>query len=320
VRASTDTPVTNVSKVGIVVDAGPRLGYGHAVRCMRLARSLQEGVELFPLSDDSRAFFERNGFKNQIRNTQTDAFPGVVITDLRESHGITAAIRAQDALHISIHDLGLAQCRSSVVIDGSVVQLFPYPQDKSRALFLGPTYMITRAPVARSKERDTVLVTLGGGASAQAAKDIAAELEPLGLRTVTTGGFGNGAMTTDSELEDAMSRCLFAISASGTALYDLLASGIPTIAVALDRLQLRTADAFQEVGAVLSGGLLERMSHIDLMARCHELIGNYALTSRMVALGKKAVDGKGLSRVVGIVEHLRSEVWSMKQAKTFTTC
>jgi spore coat polysaccharide biosynthesis predicted glycosyltransferase SpsG len=180
--------------------------------------------------------------------------------------------------------------------------------------------MITRSPIKRSQNRDTVLVTLGGGASAQAAKDVAEELKPLGLRTVTTGGFGSGAMTTEAELEDAMSRCLFAISASGTALYDLLASGIPTIAVALDRLQLRTADAFQELGAVLSAGLLERMSHIDLMARCHELIENYSLTSRMVALGKTAVDGRGLSRVVGIVEHLRREVWSMNQTKTFTTC
>ena len=314
------TEVAADSAVGIVVDGGPRLGYGHAVRCLRLARSLGDGVALYPLSGDCAAFFERNGFKGRIRDAQTDAFPGVVITDLRESHGITAAIRSQGALHISIHDLGLAQCRSSVAIDGSVVQLFPFAQDTSRALFLGPSYMITRPPVTRSLERDTVLVTLGGGASAQAAKDVAEELRPLGLRTVATGGFGSGAMTSDSELEDAMSRCLFAISASGTALYDLLASGIPTIAVALDRLQLRTADAFQELGAVLSAGLLERMSHVDLMARCHELIGNYSLTSRMVAIGKKAVDGKGLSRVVGIVEHLRREVWSMKQAKTFTTC
>jgi spore coat polysaccharide biosynthesis predicted glycosyltransferase SpsG len=318
VPAYTETSAQSV--VGLVVDAGPRLGYGHAVRCLRLARSLQSGVEIFALSDDCRAFFEVNGFKGQIRKAQTDAFPGLVITDLRESHGITAAICSQDAVHISIHDLGLAQCRSSVAIDGSVVQLFPFIEDKKRALFLGPSYMITRPPVTRSTTRDTVLVTLGGGASATASKDIAAELEPLGLRAVATGGFGSGAMLTDAELEDAMSRSLFAISASGTALYDLLASGIPTIAVALDRLQLRTADAFHELGAVLSVGLLERLSHVDLMARCHELIGNYPLTSRMVTIGRKAVDGKGLSRVVGIVEHLRREVWSMKQTKTFTTC
>jgi UDP-2,4-diacetamido-2,4,6-trideoxy-beta-L-altropyranose hydrolase len=308
------------SPVGLIVDAGPRLGYGHAVRCLRLARSLQEGVEIFPLSDDCRAFFEANGFKGKLRNAQIDAFPALVITDLRESNGITATIRSQGAVHISIHDLGLAQCRSSVAIDGSVVQLFPFAEDKKRALFLGPSYMITRAPVKRSETRDTVIVTLGGGASAQAANDIAEELKTLGLRTVATGGFGSGTMTSDAELEEAMSRCVFAISASGTTLYDLLASGIPSIAVALDRLQLRTADAFHELGAVLSAGLLERMSHVDLMARCHELIGNYPLTSRMVTSGKKAVDGKGLSRVVGIVEHLRREVWSMKQMKTFTTC
>jgi spore coat polysaccharide biosynthesis predicted glycosyltransferase SpsG len=318
VRASIET--TTHTAVGLVVDAGPRAGYGHAVRCLRLARALQSGVEIFALSDDCRIFFEANGFSRQIRRPLIDAFPALVITDLRESHGITAAIRLQDAVHVSIHDLGLAQCRSSVAIDGSVVQLFPFLEDKKRALFLGPSYMITRPPVARSHTRDTVLVTLGGGGSARATKDIAEELKPLGLRTVTTGGFGSGAMISDAELEDAMSRCLFAISASGTALYDLLASGIPTIAVALDRLQLRTADAFHELGAVLSSGLLERMSHVDLMARCHEIIGNYPLTSRMVALGKKAVDGRGLSRVVGIVEHLRREVWSMKQAKTFTTC
>ena len=314
------TETATQSAVGLVVDADPRMGYGHAVRCLRLARSLQAGVEIFALSDDCRAFFALNGFKGQLRNPQTDAFPHLVITDLRESHGFTAAIRSQGAVHISIHDLGLAQCRSSVAIDGSVVQLFPFQEDKKRALFLGPSYMITRAPVARSNTRDTVLVTLGGGASAQAARDLAEGLKSLGLRTVATGGFGSGAMTSEAELEDAMSRCLFAISASGTALYDLLASGIPTIAVALDRLQLRTADAFHELGAVLSAGLLERMSHADLLARCHELVGNYPLTSRMVAIGKKAVDGRGLSRVAGIVEHLRREVWSMKQMKTFTTC
>ena len=317
-RESTETAAQ--STVGLIVDAGPRLGYGHAVRCLRLARGLRYGVEIFALSDDCRAFFEVKGFKGQLRSPQRDPFPGLVITDLRESHGITAAIRSQGAVHVSIHDLGLAQCRSSVAIDGSVVQLFPFLEDKKRALFLGPSYMVTRPPVTRSTTRDTVLVTLGGGASAQAAKEIADELAPLGLRAVATGGFGAAAMTSEAELEDAMSRCVFAISASGIALYDLLASGIPTIAVALDRLQLRTADAFHELGAVLSAGLLERMSHVDLMARCHELVENYPLASRMVAIGRKAVDGKGLSRVVGIVEHLRREVWSLKQTKTFTAC
>jgi hypothetical protein len=179
--------------------------------------------------------------------------------------------------------------------------------------------MIGRRPVAGKAMKDTVLVTLGGGASAEMAGELAEQLKPLGLRAVATEGFGSQRSTPDSVIEDAMSRCLFAISASGTALYDLLASGIPTIAVALDPLQLRTADAFHEMGAALSAGLLQRLSPADLMARCSELIGNTSLTSRMRAIGRKAVDGQGLERVVGILEHLRSNLWLTKEAKTCTT-
>jgi len=312
--------LTKEASIGLVVDAGPRLGYGHAVRCLRLARQLQGDVAIYPQSPDCSSFFEREGMKDRIRNAQTDGFPQIVITDLREAHGMTAAIQARGSVHVSIHDLGLAQCRSNVAIDGSVVQLFPFSQDKSRTLFLGPSYMITRPPVQRSRTRDTVLVTLGGGDSAEATKGIVEDLKPLGLRVIATGGFGSSAALPESHLEDAMSRCLFAISASGVALYDLLASGIPTLAVALDPLQLRTADAFHEMGAVLSAGLLGRLSRIDILARCQELIANNTLTSRMIAAGRNAVDGKGLSRVVGIVEHLRRDLWSKKDTRIFTTC
>jgi spore coat polysaccharide biosynthesis predicted glycosyltransferase SpsG len=305
--------------IGIVVDAGPRLGYGHAVRCLRLARALGNSVEILPLSDACSQFFEANGSQFTIRRGPFNGFPPIVVTDLRETHGLTAAIRRSGALHVSIHDLGLGQCRSDAAIDGSVVQLFPFAKNSDQMQFLGPTYMITRRPVMRAKTRDTVLVTLGGGDSAAAAKSIAEQLTPLGLRIVTTGGFGANAMT-ESELEEAMSASVFAISASGTALYDLLASGIPTIAVALDRLQLRTAEAFRDQRAVISVGLLEKLWHVDLMSCCYELLKNRGLGTRMSSIGKKLVDGQGLNRVVEIIGNLRRDVWATRERKVFTTC
>jgi len=42
-------------------------------------------------------------------------------------------------------------------------------------------------------------------------------------------------------------------------------SGVPTIAVAFDTFQLRTADACQELGAVLSAGLFQRLSPSALL-------------------------------------------------------
>jgi UDP-2,4-diacetamido-2,4,6-trideoxy-beta-L-altropyranose hydrolase len=305
----------NQPEIGIVVDAGPRLGYGHAVRCVRLAKALarRNAVVFYPLSEPCTEFIQSSGFPT----TTGSAFPPVVITDLRETNGITAAIHRQGSRHISIHDLGLAQCESDIAIDGSVTRLFPYSDHKERTLFLGPQYMITRGAITRAKPLDTVLVTFGGGSTANLAQKISEELWRFGLTPVTTRGFVGSAPMSDAEFARAMSTCRFAISGSGVTLYDLMASGVPTIAVAFDRIQLRTADAFQEKGAVLSAGLLDRLSTHTLMRYCMEMIENRPLIERLTQAGQILVDGKGLSRVVEIV---RRQLWLTSQIKTYSAC
>jgi spore coat polysaccharide biosynthesis predicted glycosyltransferase SpsG len=302
-------------EVGIVVDAGPKLGYGHVVRCLRLACALikRHRVVFYPLSETCKEFIESSGFPT----ADAQSFPPLVITDLRESHGITAAIHRHGSKHISIHDLGLAQCYSDVAIDGSITRLFPYTTGKNRSLFLGPQYMITREPVIREKPMDTVLVTFGGGSTAEFAQKMSEELWLLGLTPVTTRGFIGSAPMSEEELARTMSTCRFAISGSGVSLYDLLASGVPTIAIAFDRLQLRTADAFHEHGAVLNAGLIERLSPNTLLRYCLEMLENPQLAERSAQAGQALVDGKGLSRVVEIV---RRQIWLTSQIRTFTAC
>jgi spore coat polysaccharide biosynthesis predicted glycosyltransferase SpsG len=114
-----------------------------------------------------------------------------------------------------------------------------------------------------------------------------------------------------------MSTCAFAISTSGVTLYELLASGVPTIAVAVDRLQLRTALAFQDEGAVLCAGLLGSLPAEVLVGFCREIISNPPLAQRLARRGQELIDGKGLSRVLDIV---RRQLWLTEQTKTYTTC
>jgi spore coat polysaccharide biosynthesis predicted glycosyltransferase SpsG len=122
---------------------------------------------------------------------------------------------------------------------------------------------------------------------------------------------------SDPEFAQAMSTCRFAISGSGVTLYDLLASGVPTIAVAFDRIQLRTADAFAERGAVLNAGVLEKLSTNALLKCCLEMLESKSLAQRLSETGRMLVDGKGLSRVVEIV---RWQLWLTKPEETFTAC
>jgi UDP-N-acetylglucosamine:LPS N-acetylglucosamine transferase len=162
-----------------------------------------------------------------------------------------------------------------------------------------------------------VLVTFGGGTTASSAYKVSEDVRRFGLKPVVTRGFiGSGAMT-DEEFNEAMSTCVFAISGSGVSLYDLLASGVPTIAVAFDRLQLRTADAFHEHGAVVSAGLMERLTSGTLLHCCKEMLENRSLIQQMTEAGKMLVDGKGLSRIVEIA---RRELWLTSQTETFTAC
>jgi UDP-2,4-diacetamido-2,4,6-trideoxy-beta-L-altropyranose hydrolase len=311
------------SQIGIIVDAGPTLGYGHAVRCLRLATALTDeaAIIFYPLSEPCREFLASANsdgkFEMEDVQAENNVLPPLVITDLREAHAIVADIRRNGARHISIHDLGLAQCQSDVVIDGSVTQVFPYSQDTNRGLFIGPQYMITREVVARKRPTHTVLVTLGGGATTNFAQKVAEEVWKTGMTPITTRGFIGCTPMTDEEFSRAIATCRFAISGSGVTLYDLLASGVPTIAVAFDRLQLRTADAFHDRGAVLSAGLIERMSPSALVRCCMEMLDNRPLVQRLSEAGRMLVDGQGLSRVVEIV---RRQLWLTSQVKTFSVC
>jgi UDP-2,4-diacetamido-2,4,6-trideoxy-beta-L-altropyranose hydrolase len=312
-------------RFGLAVNAGPSLGFGHAVRCRRIARAFKGEVAIYPTSEVCRRFFEASGFDSEIHDWKSGTLPPIVITDLREAHPVIEAIRNQGSMHVSIHDMGLAQCPSNIAIDGSVAHVVPYSQRSDQALFLGPRYMITR-PVTRAASaaiENTVLVTVGGGANADFARRIADQLQPLGIRVFTTTGFGSNPRKTptpDSEIEHAMSTCRFAISAAGTTLYDLLASGVPTIAVAVDRMQLRTAEEFQQHGATVSVGLLDRLSSGELLDRCRELLENNSLVKEMVSTGRDLVDGKGLSRVVDIVGNPGKEIWKQHQIQTSTHC
>ena len=309
------------SRIGIVVDAGPSLGYGHAVRCLRLANALTEdaAVMVYPLSESCRDFFlnASPAAKFEICETdwETKEFPPLVISDLRETHRITGAIHRNGSRHISIHDLGIAQCSSDVVIDGSITTLFPYKADKNRSLFLGPEYMVTREPVARGELTDTVLVTFGGGSTSNFALRASEEVWNCGLTPITTCGFIGSSPITDEEFARAMATCRFAISGSGGRLYDLLASGVPTLAVAFDRIQLRTAHAFHERGAVVSAGLVERLGPGALLRCSIEMLENPSMFQRLSQIGQMLVDGKGLSRVVEIV---RRQLWLTSQEKTYS--
>jgi hypothetical protein len=74
------------------------------------------------------------------------------------------------------------------------------------------------------------------------------------------------------------------------------------------------------MGATVSAGLLDRLSSSELLDRCREMLGNPFVVSQMVSTGRGIVDGKGLSRVVEIIENPGKELWKQHQTQISTLC
>ena len=298
-------------EVGFVVDAGSEMGYGHAVRCLRVAARLGPDVHpvFFPLSQAAGRFFAERDAEVRCDGE----FPPLMISDLAEPNPFIDAVNRRGCRHISIRDLGLAQCEADVVIDGSITTIDPYLPIPDQQLFVGPEYMVIEPrQYRRWPEDDVAFVTLGGGSSSDYTPVLAEALVAAGFEVLATRGLGaNSAPRTssghvrwvedDSEIVEAISRCSLAITTSGVSLYEMLAAGVPTIALSVDEYQLKTAETFQDNAAVESIGIIRDTDPKDVVECATRISREKSLMLRLIEQGRRLVDGKGLFRVTEIV-------------------
>lgn len=307
----------SVKRVGFVFDAGPEVGYGHAMRSVRLAAALGPAVEavFFPLSDACGRFLA----ERRLRVATDDAFPPVMISDMSDTHPLIDALASAGCRHIGIRDLGLGQGEADVIIDGAITRAHPYPSKPDLRTFLGPRYMVVdpRTIVRRPRERE-VLITLGGGSSSDYARALGAALTAAGFTVSATRGFESAGarpnspsesdirwISSEEEIAAATARSRLAITTAGVTLYELLGAGVPAIALSVDEYQLRTARAFDDRNAVTSAGLMAETGPDEVVERAKRVHDDPALMARLVEQARRLVDGKGLFRVTEIV---RSEL------------
>src|SRR5436309_10845912 len=154
---------------------GPRVGFGHLVRCRSLARAL--GVE--PIvsvrgSAQTCATARTLGLRvvdaigdEAIRLTQ----PRVLVVDDPSADDALAWVKRARRLGIpvaAVHDLGLGYVPADLGVDGSIL---PRTSMQGRCGDLkGPSYAILDPGLVNARERSTpcaasrVLIALGGGA------------------------------------------------------------------------------------------------------------------------------------------------------------
>jgi spore coat polysaccharide biosynthesis predicted glycosyltransferase SpsG len=312
--------------VAFRVAAGPRLGFGHLVRCRSLARAL--GVELRASvrgSAQTRRAAEAMGWT--LLSDAALAGPWnvslVVVDDpsAREAARWVARARRRGVPVATIHDAGLAHVDSDLAIDGGAVPV----RGRRPAGLCGPAFAMLdpSVRVARNSRQvpapNRVLVALGGGAhvlglAARLAAELAGRAPDAEIRVAR--GFAHAArlpplprgewVAAPDGLARELSEAAVAIVAGGVTLFEACAVGAPVVAVAVNDAQHGAVCAMARVGAALDAGRppVSARTLAGVARRTARLLADPAARRRMSSAGRRIVDGRGVWRAADALRAL----------------
>jgi UDP-2,4-diacetamido-2,4,6-trideoxy-beta-L-altropyranose hydrolase len=234
---------------------------------------------------------------------------------------------------VAIDDLADRELDVDVVVNGTpqAAQL-SYRTGPDVLRLLGPRYALLRPhfrelPLRPAAPRvGRVLVTLGGAdpqSSTPAVVEAVQRALPDAALDVVVGPlFGpmpdlDRRVASDRErlrlhrdlddLSALMSAADLAVSAGGQTLYELAATGVPTVALCLADNQAPNIAALAGVSLLSAGSVVESAAgrFHGVEEGCRQLAADSALRQRMSDAGRSLIDGQGAARVADVI--LRSE-------------
>lgn len=311
-------PATVVFRVA----AGPRIGFGHLVRCRSLARALGvPAVVSVRGSGPTRAIAASLGWSvleggaDQGRSAGTASL--IIVDDpspAEETRWVRRARRHRVPV-VTIRDLEGRGQRPDLSIDGGVTAR---PARGAHAL-RGPRYAILDPSVVEARRAgrwpraNRVLIALGGGAhvyalAARLANAIAESMPGADIRVAR--GFSRPRVepvldraswfTAHGGLAAELSEAAVAVVAGGVTLYEACAIGVPAVAVAVAAGQRPAIRAMARHGAVVDGGGPARdpATSARVASAVRGLMAS-AAGRRQTRAAMRLVDGRGVFRVAG---------------------
>ncbi|WP_276732153.1 PseG/SpsG family protein [Bacillus sp. (in: firmicutes)] len=222
--------------------------------------------------------------------------------------------------------------QSDVIINGIYgdIRSRVYVQGNTR-IYEGPNYLIlhpafqaARNDYTLKKECRNILVALGGSDPKQLIFRVLAAADQVPAMKDKNTMFVMGSASSHQEavrrqiqkkpqytvigqtddMADLMKQADAAIVAGGISLYEAVCIGVPCLVLSQVEHQTATAKTFAEQGAALDLGLGELVSDETLIYQMSRLISSYPLRLSLHNGGRPLVDGKGIKRVLAILQDL----------------
>jgi len=325
---------------GIRVDIGKDVGSGHFFRCLSIGKKLIEnGFKIIFIVNNKKEFVaHQNGeqipFKvlgsidenERIKECKilTKNISNFII-DLPFNSERYSELLKNCCKVIIIDDLGNKKIFSQLLFNGSIVNEFQnYSIDKKiTKYFVGPQYIILRPEFeiirekihSPNKKLQRILLTFGGNDDNDVTRriisyfynknfDITIVLGPsykhsANLKEMIQKKKNFKIISNEKNIARLFAEQDLVISSSGITVYELACLGIPCILIPSDVHQKKTAIEMEKHGFGIHYGFWD--DDFSKLDRIISSLSNYSIREKMCLIGRKLVDGKGLSRITKII-------------------
>lgn len=255
-----------------------------------------------------------------------------IIIDMREYGEIISKYFMNKKLQIILlDDAWCKNAYANIIINGTTVKNYlQYKKiNKKSKIFVGPKYWIINEQFQKnkknlsdiiSKKKYQVFVSVGGSDSHGLSLLILNSLLAISnifitviigpffkdekkLRLISKNYESVRTIKSPIKIWNEFKKADIVISASGNTLFELSVQRIPTIAIVAEPHQLPYAKFFSSKGFCINLGTEDKLNSTKILNTVVSLLINHQKRKKMCVSAKKIIDGKGLIRVVKVIEN-----------------
>lgn len=321
-------------KIAIRADGGSKIGMGHIMRTLVLAKELSKFHEVFYICRIDDPLSDR--YSIGIKNIKEQGF---TVNTIRENNVLLDLTRVNadflitDSYDVNeeyfdktkemfdktayIDDINLYRFNVDFLINQNINSLyFKYKVNDNTKLLLGPQYIMLRDEFKNQSQKDIkekprdIMITVGGGDPYHVTEQILDYVKMLdyNFHVVVGPSFDKKnslksfacekvKLYYNANIYEIMQKSDVAISACGSTLYELAASGVPTLGVIIASNQEGIAQMMDELEMIKNMGWYNKLSKNIFKETFTNLCEDFARRKKMSLNAKKVVDGKGAQRI-----------------------
>lgn len=318
--------------IAIRAEGGSKIGMGHIMRTLVLAKELSIKNEVFYLCKDSIENksgiikIQKNGFKvfsfkESILEVLSNINIDVFITDSYDVDKKYFVQTKNIVKHtVYIDDINFFDYPVDLLVNQNInAEDFSYRQ---KYKLLGLKYLMIREEFRNlpekhiNKQVKDIMITMGGSDTVNFTKTLLKWIKDLDFKFHVVIGpsfqnidyFKNIHQSNiefyfNANMVEIMKKCDVAVSASGSSMYELLASGVPSLSIIMADNQVSISKKLDNMHISQSLLWYNNLSIDTFIYRLNYLCNNYNLRKERSIKGRKLIDGLGAAKIADFINN-----------------